>query len=521
MPLLLLIMSAIGCGGDEPSPATAADPPAPDSRQGSGPDAMKRPGPQPSAHPGEAESLGSSWRPSLSAEIPPPPAGDCPDLDGDGAPDARACNAPPETLDCDDSDAAVGPATERWVPAGPFLMGSASTQAGRDESPVHIVHLSGYCLDVHEARAADVGGWVQADGRTLAGADLANIGPAGAVVSGRADHPATGLTWEEARDYCTAQGKALPTEAQWEKAARGGCEGGTDPKACDASDLRPYPWGTAAPTCALANHQSGGMPGPPSLCVGDTLPVDALPRGAGPYGHQHLAGNAWEWVSDAYHPAVYTDAERTDPAGPADGPWRGLRGGGWSTFATNMRVANRFQDLVMGSPTGVRCARPTATAQPDPVPPLELVRIAGWVEPARGTLSGRALYITAFDAADIDPTTGMLTPGRSPAAERRLTPDGSSRQPFRLEVPAGGTYVVSAALDGGAAGRPGDDFVAASGSGGMGQAAQNPIRADEDVDGIEIRLQAPPAGGPAGSKGTKGPGGPRPGRMPRNGKANR
>ena len=115
----------------------------------------------------------------------------------------------------------------------------------------------------------------------------------------------------------------------------------------------------------------------------------------------------------------------------------------------------------------------------------------------------------------------MLTPGRSPAAERRLTPDGSSRQPFRLEVPAGGTYVVSAALDGGAAGRPGDDFVAASGSGGMGQAAQNPIQADEDVDGIEIRLQAPPAGGPAGSKGTKGPGGPRPGRMPRNGKANR
>ena len=106
------------------------------------------------------------------------------------------------------------------MPAGPFLMGSASTQAGRDESPVHIVHLSGYCLDVHEARAADVGGWVQADGRTLAGADLANIGPAGAVVSGRADHPATGLTWEEARDYCTAQGKALPTEAQWRRRTR-------------------------------------------------------------------------------------------------------------------------------------------------------------------------------------------------------------------------------------------------------------------------------------------------------------
>jgi formylglycine-generating enzyme required for sulfatase activity len=383
-------------------------------------------------------------------------------------------------------------------------MGSASTHAGRDEGPVHIVQLAGYCLDLHEARADAVGAWARETGRTLQGEDLANVDAAGAVAPGKADHPATGLSWSDAQAFCAAQGKALPTEAQWEKAARGGCERGEDPAACDPADLRAYPWGGAAPTCALANHQSGGMPGPPELCVGGTLPVDALPGGAGPYGHLHLAGNAWEWVADAYHPAVYAEPGRTDPGGPSGGPWRGLRGGGWSTFATNMRAANRFQDLVMGSPTGVRCARPTVAATPDPVAPLELVEISGEVLPAEGTLRGRALYITAFDAADVDPATGMLVPGRSPAAEVRLTPGGGERQAFTLGVPAGGTYRLSAALDGGPV--QGDAFVAASGSGGMGEAEQNPVQADADVDGIRIRLQAPPAHGPAGAAGAQGPG---------------
>ena len=125
--------------------------------------------------------------------------------------------------------------------------------------------------------------------------------------------------------------------------------------------------------------------------------------------------------------------------------------------------------------------------------------------PAQGTLTGRALYITAFDAADVDPTTGLLTPGRSPAAERRLEPAGNTSQSFTLEVPAGGTYRISAALDGGPGTGPG--FVAASGSGGMGEAGQNPVRADADVTGLTIRLEAPPEHGPAGSAGPQGPGG--------------
>ena len=514
MPHLLLIMSVLGCGGEDPpasgpgasSAPTPAGVQAPVTGPGS-PGAAGTRGAARTPRATAAEDLRGSWRSSLGATVPPSPEGDCPDADGDGAPDARRCGAAPETLDCDDQDPAVGPTTERWIPAGPFLMGSASDQAGRDEGPVHVVQLSGYCLDLHEASAEHVGAWARAAGRTLVGPDLVNLSPDGTPAPGKARHPATGLTWDEASDYCAASGKALPTEAQWEKAARGGCELGSDPLACDPADLRPYAWGSAAPDCTRANHQSGSMPGPASLCVGGTSPIDALPAGAGPYGHLNIAGNAWEWVADAYHPAVYTEAVRTDPGGPSDGPYRVMRGGGWSTFGTNMRAANRFEDLVLGSPTGVRCARPTAATTPDPVPPLTLVALSGEISTAEGVLQGRALYVTAFDAADLDARTGLLTPGRSPAAEARLTPNGAARQRFTVDVPTGGSYMLSAALDAG--GPAGDGFAAPSGTGGMGQADANPIQADGDVDGIRIRLQAAPAGGPERAAGGPAPGQPR------------
>ena len=100
-------------------------------------------------------------------------------------------------------------------------MGSASDHAGRDEGPVHVVRLAGFCLDVHEASAADVGAWAVSSATRLSGPELANLSDQGVPVDGYADHPATGLTWDEARQYCIAIGKTLPTEAQWEKAVAG------------------------------------------------------------------------------------------------------------------------------------------------------------------------------------------------------------------------------------------------------------------------------------------------------------
>lgn len=481
----------LGACGDPPPPALPTpSAPAPSTGPPPGPPRSGGPPPAgPAAGPGAGpEDLAGSWRPDLAVPVPAlTPPGDCPDGDGDGFPSALLCPAlPPERADCDDADPRVTPATERWVRPGPFLMGSASAQAGHDEQPVHVVTLSGYCLDRAELTVQAFSDWLQAGGRDPEGPDVRSLDGAGRPAPGRGPHPAEGLTWSEADAICRARGKLLPTEAQWEKAARGGCEGGRDPSACDPSDLRPYPWGTQAPDCARANHQVTDG-GPPRLCVSDTVLADALPAGEGPYGHQHLAGNVWEFVSDAWHPAVYTQAPRVDPGGAPGGEHHGLRGGGWNTFSTNMRVANRFHDLVMGSATGARCARPTVAPTPDTALPMELVTLRGTVRRIDGPLVGRALYVTAFDAE------GGAQPGRSPVAEVRLAPSGQDEQPFALRVPRGGTYLVSAALDGGTGGQK-EGYGPASGSGGFGEAEQNPVEAATHVSDLRIALRSAPAG---------------------------
>jgi formylglycine-generating enzyme required for sulfatase activity len=432
-----------------------------------------------------AEDLTSSWDPALARTFaaPAPPTG-CVDADKDGFPDAWSCpSLPTDEADCDDTDPAVTPATERWVPPGPFLMGSASTHAGADEQPVHVVELSGYCLDVHELR----------DGNTVI----------------------EGITHDDAAARCTTLGKALPTEAQWEKAARGGCELGGSPTACDAGDLRPYPWGDDAPTCEHANHQlSAG--GPPRMCVGA---ADTVARNTGPYGHAELAGNVWEWVADRYHPHVYRrDPPRIDPTGPAEGELFVLRGGGWNTFSTNMRVANRLSSNLEGSAVGVRCARSHTAGNADPVAPLHTVVLSGTVRGGDGPLVGKALYVTAFDAADADPASGMVAPGRSPVAETRLVPTGEAKLAFTLAVPVGGPYLVTAALDAATPAVPAPAngaWMAPSGTGGFGACDQNPVAAAAAVDGLTVTVRAVRPGGPlpsgSGGPGPQGPANPPPG----------
>jgi hypothetical protein len=334
-------------------------------------------------------------------------------------------------------------------------MGSVSTQAGADEGPVEVVHVSGFCMDVHEA----------ANG----------------------DKPIEDASWTDAQDGCTARGLRLPTEAEWEKAARGGCELGADPARCDASDLRAYPWGNDAPTCELANHSQVGPRGP-SLCRSDTWSVSS--GNTGPYGHRNLAGNVWEWTSDLYHPAVY-GAGRIDPAGPSGGEHHVMRGGSWNTFSTNMRAANRFNDLVLGSAVGYRCVRSETTPTHDDVAPLVLVDVQGRVSRAT-PIEGSALYITAFDALDAKGMQ-MPPPGTSPVAELRLVPNGKTEQSFTLAAPMGRSVLLFASLDNETGGDK-DDYTPASGSGGMGPASQNPIAVDGPVEGITITLRAMPPG---------------------------
>ncbi len=441
------------------------------------------------------EDLRSSWRDELAISWTVSTTNDCPDLDGDGLFDAKIspCGEihPVDKLDCDDSDPNIGITQEIYVPAGYFLMGSASSHAGADESPVEAVWLDGYCLDRNELANKDFARWLKKENRQPKGPDIRNFKD-GIADPSRNEYPAEGVTWEEAHDYCQAQGKSLPTEAQWEKAARGGCELGSDSTQCDEADLRAYPWGNEkAPSCELANHQVSAA-GMPKLCISDTQLPDDLSAGNGPYGHTHLAGNVWEYVADSWHPKIYSK-NRRNPAGPKSGDVHVLRGGGWNTFSTNMRVANRFHDLVMGSAAGFRCARSFTKQVFDDIDPLVLTPVKGSIQASKD-LQGRAIYVTAFDANDAD-KNGMLAPGRSPIAEIRLTPNNTKQQDFEILLPKDGKYILSAALDAGTGGQK-DEYVSASGSGGFGKAKQNPITVDAPLNGITIEMQFAPTGGP-------------------------
>ena len=232
------------------------------------------------------------------------------------------------------------------------------------------------------------------------------------------------------------------------------------------------------------------------------MAVDSLEEGAGPYGNLHLVGNVWEPVSDVWHPRTYGDgAQRTDPGGPSGAGYSVIRGGGYDTFTTNMRLANRMSALVEGSKIGVRCARSTVEPTPDTVSALQTVRHTGTV---RGIdrLVGTALYVTAFLASDTE--NGALRRGASPLAETRMVPNGEAEQTFELRVPAVERFYLYASLDGGAP-EPGKP---PSGSGGVGRLA-SPVDGARSQAGLVIQLEALPGVVPMPQgKAKSGPNGP-------------
>lgn len=224
--------------------------------------------------PGALASASASTPPEPAPPAPPAPP-TAPTASVDAAVDV-ATNAGPPPL-------AAPPEGMALVPAGPFTMG-ADTVGEPDEHPSHTVELPAFYLDLTEvsneawARCVAAGACPPPDAASAArngfGADLRFRGPR---------QPVSAVGWDEARGYCAWLGKRLPTEAEWEKAARG-------------TDARRYPWGNAEPTLDRAVFSGGGV----------TADVGTHPRGAGPYGHLDLAGNVWEWVEDVYDPYAYT-----------------------------------------------------------------------------------------------------------------------------------------------------------------------------------------------------------------------
>ncbi len=298
------------------------------------------------------------------------------DVDGDGwlSPSAEV---PAAEADCDDSDPTVTPETVRWIPPGAFLQGDPELDFA---SPQREVELSGYCMQVLEVTNRDYVDFLQrhdgidhqridgvvydADGERLYDLTDANGDDdvperivwedAGyTVVEGYEQHPVAEVTWHGAQAYCQDLGGGLPTEAQWEKAARGGCELRGDPARCEPDDAPPWPWGWAEPSCELMNH--GVELGDDGAgCSGATVEVGSYPAGASPYGMLDIAGNLLEWVHDHFLAEYYADAPTVDPEGPDYG-WifdpfcsgddaRGLRGGGWRTGPSMAMVSARAAD---------------------------------------------------------------------------------------------------------------------------------------------------------------------------------
>lgn len=221
------------------------------------------------------------------------------------------------------------------IPGGSFLMGSE--EGSEFEKPVHAVHLDAYCIDATPVTNAQFAAFVEATGyRTTAdrlerilslqegGVQVPEISWRTFATPGREEHPVIYVSWYDASAYAKWVGKRLPTEAEWEKAARGGGE-----------DKR-FPWGDEPPGEGRANwnrRQSEGEPPP-------TSPVRSFPPNS--YGLYDTVGNVWEWCADWYVDPYYVVSEARNPKGPDVGEYRVRRGASWNVREDfRMRCSNR------------------------------------------------------------------------------------------------------------------------------------------------------------------------------------
>ena len=242
-----------------------------------------------------------------------------------------------------------------FVPEGTFEMGSNT--GDDDEKPVRQVNLDGYWIDKYEITNAQYAQCVSEGACSEPGSLSSYTRETYYGDVTYANYPVIHVTWYQAQEYCQWIGGNLPTEAQWEKTARG-------------TDSREYPWGNETPDYSRANYD---------LSIGDTTAVGSYPSGASPYGAMDMAGNVWEWVRDGFD--VYSPNETNNPTGPSDTVYRTIRGGNYFDLPSAIRSAYRFygEPDLSGYDIGFRCILPPETSQ---VSATKIVQAKSTVRPS-------------------------------------------------------------------------------------------------------------------------------------------
>jgi len=222
-----------------------------------------------------------------------------------------------------------------FVPKGEFTMGSNNGEA--NEKPVHKITLDAFWIDQTEVTNKQYSICVSGGGCTRPRNTSSDTRSSYYSDSKFDNYPVVHVSWDDAVAYCKWVGRRLPTEAEWEKAARG-------------VDERNYPWGNEAPNTNLLNYDGN---------IGDTTEVGRYPDGKSLYGAYDMAGNVWEWTNDWYSETYYQNSPLLNPQGPDSGNARVWRGGSWYHYYRNVRSAYRvWSDSAFTSgDIGFRCAR--------------------------------------------------------------------------------------------------------------------------------------------------------------------
>ena len=221
-----------------------------------------------------------------------------------------------------------------YIPAGEFSMGS--NNGDLDEKPIHTVYLDAFWIDRTEVTNEQYIKCISSGVCTQPSSISSSMYPNYYGNPEFDNYPVIHVDWNQANHYCAWAGRRLPTESEWEKAARG-------------TDGRTYPWGEEI-SCSQANYRD---------CIGDTNAVGSYASGVSPYGAYDMAGNVWEWVQDWYSAEYYVVSPNKNPLGPESGTYHVVRGGAWDFTPEYVTVSDRF----WGTPDsasndfGFRCAK--------------------------------------------------------------------------------------------------------------------------------------------------------------------